>query len=73
MSPEVPPEQRPPKLKLGSHWQLWSWLIPVFTVSDEELLQQTGLDALVGADGTDRWWSREGGALHAPHVACCCS
>lgn len=48
----MPPGQRPPPLKLGSHWQLWSWLIPVFTVSDEELLQLTGLDGLVGAGGT---------------------
>ena len=54
VAPQVPPEQRPPRMKLGSHWHLWSWLIPVFTVSDEELLQLTGLDALVGA-GRLQW------------------
>lgn len=50
-APQVRPEQRPPPLRLGSHWQLWSWLIPVFSVSDEQLLEQCGLDALVSAWG----------------------
>ena len=46
-TPQLAPWQRPPALKLGGHWQLWSWLIPVFTVSDRALLESAGLDALV--------------------------
>lgn len=42
--------KRPPPLQLGGLRQLWSWLVPVFTVSDKELLETAGLDALVG------WW-----------------
>ena len=60
VAPQVPPGQRPPPLKLGSHWQLWSWLIPVFTVSDEELLQLTGLHALVGAGMSGKQGSGRG-------------
>ena len=37
----------PPVMRLGGWAQLYSWLIPVFTVSDAELLRSCGLDALV--------------------------
>lgn len=38
---------RPPPLKLLGLHRLWSYLGPVFTVSDGELLRSAGLDALV--------------------------
>lgn len=62
VSPLVSSEQRPPPLKLGSHWQLWSWIIPVFAVSDQALLETAGLDALVG------WWVH---ALTRLETLCC--
>jgi len=37
----------PPVMRLGGWAQLYSWLVPVFTVSDAELLRSCGLDALV--------------------------
>ncbi|EFN50567.1 hypothetical protein CHLNCDRAFT_136274 [Chlorella variabilis] len=47
VSTAVPEAQRPPPLKLGGHHHLWSWLIPVFKLSDGALLESAGLDALV--------------------------
>lgn len=44
---EVPPALRPPRMQLGGHHQLWSWLVPVFTVPDGKLLESAGLDALI--------------------------
>lgn len=38
---------KPPPLKLKGLYRLWSWLIPVFKVSDEDLLLSAGMDALV--------------------------
>lgn len=35
----VPAESRPPALKLGGHWQLWSWMMPVWQVSDNDYLR----------------------------------
>ena len=45
LSPHV--ERKPPAMKLKGHHRLWSWLKPVFSVPDEELLRSSGLDALV--------------------------
>ena len=45
--PQVPESKRPPPMRLGGHHQLWSWLVPVFTLSDGQLLRSAGLDALV--------------------------
>ena len=33
---------------LRGHHRIWSWLVPVFSVSDEELLLSAGMDALIG-------------------------
>ena len=38
---------KPPNLKLKGLCRWWSWLIPVFKVSDEELLKSAGMDALI--------------------------
>lgn len=38
---------KPPEMRTDGHYRWWSWLIPVFTVSDDELLESAGLDALV--------------------------
>ena len=38
---------KPPPLDLHGFHRLWSWLIPVFKVSDEELLLSAGMDALI--------------------------
>lgn len=45
LSPHV--ERKPPAMELTGHHRLWSWLKPVFSVPDEELLRSSGLDALV--------------------------
>lgn len=45
-SPHV--TRKPPRMKLTGHHRIWSWLVPVFTISDEELVRSAGLDALVG-------------------------
>ncbi|KAL4451743.1 hypothetical protein ABPG75_007405 [Micractinium tetrahymenae] len=45
--PEVPPTLRPPPLDVSGLRRLWSWLVPVFTVSDKQLLESAGLDALM--------------------------
>ncbi len=37
--------------------QLWSWLTPVFSVSDEELLKSAGLDALVSESNRAVQWN----------------
>lgn len=50
----MPEAQRPPPLKLGGHHHLWSWLIPVFKLSDGALLESAGLDALVGWQANGR-------------------
>lgn len=39
--------RRPPQMRYGSHWQLWSWLVPTWGVSDYEFLATSGFDALV--------------------------
>uniref|UniRef100_A0A1D2A6U9 ERD4-related membrane protein n=1 Tax=Auxenochlorella protothecoides TaxID=3075 RepID=A0A1D2A6U9_AUXPR len=44
-SPHV--TRKPPRMKLTGHHRIWSWLVPVFTISDEELVRSAGLDALV--------------------------
>ena len=39
---------RPPPLLLTSWWhRTWSWLIPIFTLSDVDLLTTAGVDALM--------------------------
>ena len=38
---------KPPAMRLDGIYRWWSWLIPVFTVSDEELLKSSGMDALI--------------------------
>ena len=39
---------KPPKLLLSAwHHRWWSWVVPVFRVSDEELLKSAGMDALI--------------------------
>lgn len=38
---------KPPALRLHGLYRWWSWLIPVFTVSDEELVKSSGMDALI--------------------------
>jgi len=39
---------KPPQLKLSAwHHRWWSWVVPVFRVSDEELLKSAGMDALI--------------------------
>lgn len=68
VSPFVSPAHRPPALRLGSHWQLWSWLLPVFNVSDQRLLETVGLDALVGGRAA-RAGARSRQAL-APGTCC---
>lgn len=64
--------RKPPPLQLHGHRRLWGWLLPVFRVSDEELVRSAGLDALIGVSGGDcsdaclstcseaRWIRREG-------------
>lgn len=47
VSPLLQDAQRPPPLLLKGHYRLWSWVIPVFKVSDQTLLETAGLDALV--------------------------
>lgn len=39
--------RKPPQLRLHGHQRLWGWLLPVFKVSDEELVRSAGLDALI--------------------------
>lgn len=39
--------RKPPQLSLHGHQRLWGWLLPVFKVSDEELVRSAGLDALI--------------------------
>ena len=62
--PGLTPAQRPPPMKLHSHFRLWSWLTPVFGVSDGALLESAGLDALVGAAA--------GLQLPGAGSGCCC-
>lgn len=58
VSPYTLSKQRPPPLKLGGHHQIWSWLIPVFTLPDGDLLRVAGLDALVGGRAVlHGWWA----------------
>ena len=39
---------KPPQLLLSAwHHRWWSWVVPVFRVSDEELLKSAGMDALI--------------------------
>lgn len=38
---------KPPAMRMDGHHRIWSWLVPVFTVSDEKLVRSAGLDALV--------------------------
>jgi hypothetical protein len=38
---------KPPAMRLNGLYRWWSWLVPVFTVSDEELLKSSGMDALI--------------------------
>lgn len=39
---------KPPKLLMSAwHHRWWSWVVPVFRVSDEELLKSAGMDALI--------------------------
>ncbi|GAX85186.1 hypothetical protein CEUSTIGMA_g12604.t1 [Chlamydomonas eustigma] len=38
---------RPRALRLGGLQQAWSYLIPVFTITEEEVLETAGVDALV--------------------------
>ena len=45
--PQLAEEQRPPPMELRGHHRIWSWLVPVWQVGDEELLRMVGLDALV--------------------------
>lgn len=40
-------KNRPPKLSMKGHRRFWSWLIPVFKVTDAEFLSSAGMDALV--------------------------
>lgn len=40
--------RKPPQLKLHGHQRFWGWLLPVFSVTDEELVRSAGLDALIG-------------------------
>jgi hypothetical protein len=47
VSPKVPAWRRPPPLDLRGLRRLWSWLTPVFSLSDGALLESAGLDALV--------------------------
>ena len=39
--------RKPPQLSLHGHQRLWGWLLPVFKVSDEDLVRSAGLDALI--------------------------
>jgi hypothetical protein len=39
--------RKPPQLELHGHRRLWGWLLPVFRVTDEELVRSAGLDALI--------------------------
>lgn len=39
--------RKPPKLKLNGIARFYSWITPVFKVSDEDFLRSAGLDALV--------------------------
>lgn len=39
--------KRPPKLSIKGFKRWWSWLIPVWKVSDAEFLESNGLDSLV--------------------------
>ena len=38
---------RPPPLRLTGLYRIWSWLIPVFTLSDADLITTAGLDPLM--------------------------
>ena len=55
-------EHRPRRLKLGGWQQAWTYFIPVFTVTEEELLDTAGLDAMVGrrGRGLGAWEEGEG-------------
>jgi Late exocytosis, associated with Golgi transport len=39
--------RKPPEMRTDGHHRFWSWLVPVFAVSDDDLLASAGLDALV--------------------------
>lgn len=39
---------KPPQYRGSWLYRQWAWLIPVFTISDAELVKTAGLDALVG-------------------------
>lgn len=43
--------RKPPQLALHGHQRLWGWLLPVFGVTDEELVHSSGLDALIAVSG----------------------
>lgn len=38
---------RPPTMKLSGHHRIWSWLVPVFKINNEEFLRMSGFDAFV--------------------------
>lgn len=38
---------KPPKMNLHGHRLLWSWLVPIFTVSDHDMIRSCGLDSLM--------------------------
>jgi hypothetical protein len=39
--------RKPPEMRTDGHHRFWSWLVPVFAVSDDDLLASAGLDELV--------------------------
>jgi hypothetical protein len=43
--------RKPPQLRLHGHQRFWGWLLPVFKVTDEQLVRSAGLDALIGVSG----------------------
>ena len=69
--------RKPPQLRLHGHQRFWGWLLPVFKVTDEQLVRSAGLDALigvsVGADQCRLSWPLGGGRwqqLGATATAC---
>ena len=61
--------RKPPQLKLHGHQRFWGWLMPVFKVTDEELVRSAGLDALIGVSCSLGRSSRAGLSVRSSRAA----